>query len=399
MFETKNINPSQPDRAELLTNILEKHKIWDKKRNGFRNKKSEEIFEEVFLGFFVAWMSDSFRFAHKGNLCFLPLEKNTLLLIPPNKKITAYINIDKGDYAIFKDNLFDGIYIDYRKMKSCPLCHIKDFIKLNYRQMGGTPTLLNKILKIKDNHSHCAGISISSFEKMVKQKIEENPRLGIAFGGIPFLLKCPPALIAEISLKYFSEFDSPKTFSSILNDLMTSLMIVFLGSKCSLDSLVTNHSLIIKENGNKYESRSEFDGIGYKDNSTNKKVLILELTTLYETAFHKSWADVSQKQLPKHFNMKVKKFNEIDYILDEKKAKLKFIYINLQKFNEEMKKSLEYGVIKYNKNFYPICLKESYTYLKTGIEDGSLQFYNLYKVFRKKFEEFKKLLLQSLSGF
>jgi hypothetical protein len=379
-FDTKPIDKSKPDRAELLQQILQKNKIWDIRKKEFTSKKSQDTFNEIYLSFYIAWITKNLNFPFQGNLCFVGLDKeNSLLVIPPINRTAAYINSSKNGLEIYKDNIFSGLILDD---KNCPICSIKNYVSLNVRQLPSKSDLIKEISFLDFTHDQCSKISQDKILQDLSKKIISKPELSILTGGYGFVIRCPSEIIHDICLSYFSEVDSQKNLSSIIDDVFTAVILTDLMAKNQLGKIVTNQSITIGD-----ISTSELDGIGIS--TKNSRVIVIEMTNLYDTAYHSDLADTTEKQLPKHFKDKVRTFNDLDNFCENSKFKLDYFYIYIKSFDKELKGSLEYGVVKNNPNFYLLNLEPEFTLLKGLFANDMNTDANLYLNFEKSFKKFR----------
>ncbi len=388
-IESKTIDPSRPDRAELLQTILASNDIWDLKDRKFTSKKSKNIFNEIFFGLFVAWMTKNFNFPYQGNFCFVGLDnKNSLIVLPPIDKTTAFINSYGGGLKIFKKDIFDPL--DLEKIKTCPICLIKHYVLLNVNQIPTKDDCLLELSHLNHGHDKCDQHTVENLKDELSQKIIANPNFSVLTGGFGLELKCPTTLISEICEKYFAEFEDQKDLSSIVDDLFLAAILVHLTSNYGFGKFATNQSVKLEKGS---PGTPELDGVAYtKRDPSNAKLLVLELTALFDTAFHKSLTDTSEKQFPKHFKDKVRIFNDLDYATNKNNFKFNFTYIHLKAFDEEMLKSLEYSAVKNNKSYKSICLEEDFLSLKSLIKAEEFTNGRLYHQFRKSYSKLKSLL-------
>jgi len=382
----KEADPSKPDRAELLQQILERHKIWDIKERKFTSPKEETFCEELFFALFIAWITKNFHFPYQGSLCFVGLDNNeSLIIIPPIDRVTAYINSHACNTSLYKSSIFHPIGVNGRA-NICPICLIKNFAFFNLQQMLQSGKLLQKLDFFPMDHKDCSKYTVKKLERGIVTKIIKNPTLATITGGFGFVIHCPSRLVEDVCTNYFSEVEGLEDISDILDDLFMAIIMLFHMNRYDLGKIATNSRLKVINN----ELTPELDGVGYS--SKNRKLVIVELTSLCERAFHKDLADTSKLQFPKHFEGKVETFNRIENSLKSRNFSFLYLYIHLKKLNQTMETSLHYAAVKNNKQFKFICLEEDFEELKKAVSTENYTNGKLYQDFKMKFSKFRKNL-------
>lgn len=386
-LKAKSIDGSRPDRTELLQTILSDHGIWNIEDKKFNSQSNKKLFKELFFGFYISWITKNFNFPYQGNICYIALDdSNFLVVIPPINRTTAYVNSFKNGTELYKPTLFSGINLTNTKV--CPICTIANFVKFNISQIPCRTDLNNKISDMNFDHSNCINMNVEDINGQLVDKIIENPELGVLTGGFGITIKCPSLLVKDICDKYFAEFENERQLSQIFDDLFVAFILIYLMDRCHLGVIGTNQSLRIEKNKGAQGFTNEIDGIGYSKLSTNHRVVGIELTSLFDTAYHDDLIDVQEKQLPKHFKQKVKVFNDMEYILGSQEIKLNYFYIHLRDFNETILRSIEYSAIKNNNMFTRICFEKDFTDLKEIIKAQEFTNGRLYSKFKLSFTNF-----------
>lgn len=379
-------NPARPDRSSLLKNILMDKKILSTDGNSFVSNCEKKYFDEIFFGIFIAWMVKNFRNPYQGNFCFVGLNnENSLIVLPPTDKSTFYIN-PYGNSA-YLGNIFNSLNPDSTSF--CEFCHMKNMINLNLNQFEITnlPKSLNKFLT--SEHTNCGSYNSTYLIDSIAKSIVKAPQLSVISGGYGIVLHCPSEIIRDICEKYLSEFNSTKELSEILDDLFVSIILIHLSLKLDIENYATNHEIrIAKASG----FSNELDGVLFS--KIKNRVLALEITTLFETAFDKDWNDTTAKQFPKHFGGKVRNFMNLDFLSDKFDVQLRYIYIHLKDLDDDMLKSLEYQGIKNNPNFREISLEQDFIKLKESLKSNRYNSAGIYKDFSSSFKEFKTKILK-----
>lgn len=386
LLEIREADPSKPDRTELLQRILEKHKIWDIKKRKFVSEKEKKFCEELFFAIFIAWITNNFHFPYQGGFCFVGLNNDhSLIVIPPIDKITAYINSHACNINLYKPSIFHPFCVNGRS-NIYQIRLIKNFSFFNLQQMLQSEKIQSQLNFFPTDHESCSKYSVKKLEEDTIKAIIENPTLATITGGFGFIIHCPSTLIEDICANYFSEVESLEDISGILDDLLMAIIMLFYINRYCLGKIATNSRLSIKG----YDPTPELDGVGYS--SKNKKLVIAELTSLYEQAFHKDLTDTSKLQFPKHFEGKVETFNRIENSLKDKNFDFLYLYIHLKKLNQEMETSLHYAAVKNNKRFKFICLEKDFEELKKAISTENYTNGKLYRDFESKFKKFRENL-------
>lgn len=379
-------NPSKPDRVALLANILSEHNLWLQEKHEFTSEESRKIFEEIFFGIFVSWMGKNFKFDYQGNICFVGIdEKTSLIVLPPFDKSTLYISPYGDCVSIYQDNVFSSLKTDSPEF--CPICQVKRVMLANLTQLATHAKTLELVKKINTDHTKCETESLAEIIQKVSELIVNNPVLGLVTGGYGFKLNCPKAVVKDIMEKYFSEISSLSDISNILDDLFMACILLRVTDVFHFNNCVTNHEIRMAS-GIGYST--ELDGVAYT--AEKNQVYAFELTSLFDTAFHKSWEDTKMLQFPKHFNSKVRTFNKMNYDSENFDIDLLFVYIHLKDLDNNMRKSLEYACVKYNPNFKMISLNDDFNKLKLMLKREEFSNGKIYKAFRNSFNRFDKNL-------
>lgn len=380
-IETQTFDKSKPDRVELLLQVLDKHKVWDNKTNKFTSSKSENIFNEIFFGLYVAWLTKNMNFPLQGNFCFAPLNREkTLMILPSINKMGAYINTRKNGLEIYKDSILEGLNLD---KSECPICLIKHYAHLNIVQVSPKGFNNKDLAFLNTSHEECAKTTQESILKTLSNKILKNIDLSSVLGGYGILLNYPPEIIHDICVSFFAELNEQGDLASIIDDVFMAAILVFSANKTTYEKIATNQSITI----DRYVTEAEFDGVGYR---IKKPLLdVFEITSLYDSAYHRDIEDLTEKQLPRHFKQKVIRFNSLDTRSEEKKVKFNFYYIHLKTLDLELTRSIEYGVIKHNQKFHLVNLEEEFIKLKELFVRDSISSSDMGTDFKDSFQKFK----------
>ncbi len=389
MIASANQDKTKPDAVAFLRKVLIKHNILD--RYGVRKKFkicNKEAFRKIFKAFFIIWLYNNFNFRNQSNFCFVKLNrKNTLLLLPPKKIITAYLN--QNNKSFFKNSIFEGI--ESENQKNTKHCIVQNFINFNLRQFGKK--------ELTTNHKRSCGPCFRNFsKKLSKEIIKDVTNPGFALGGFPFLINDVPSnLIKELIKTSLAEASTKSEINESLSSFLLALVCIYVNDKKKFGGGRTNCVMTQKVTGSIQKTiigpikvcTNEIDAIIY---SQQKKVLIaIELTSLNERAFRRSWENKEEDQFTYHFKKTLNNFNFLKTYAESKHFEFKELYLTLEKFSSDMKKLPHYHTLNRSPRLEHKNLKIVFDKLKAEAERDSISHMRINSAFLRFLKIINKL--------
>jgi hypothetical protein len=381
---------TKPDVVFFLRDLLTQYKIVSEygARKKFKIEKLQSFFS-LFRAFFLVWFFNCSKLENQPNFCFLKLnKKNTLVLLPPTRTISGYINENNG--RLFKNSLFEGIEQQHKPSDCCD-CAVLSFIKFNLSQFKKNQ------ISFEENHRTCARC-FQSFQEKISEKVIQDTETGFLFGGLPFCIKNVPSdLVKEITDTVLAEASSKSELNETLSALLLAFLSIYIGNQKKYGGAKTNCAIKLdtySDEDTKIKVFSnEIDAVVYSQDK--KRLIAIEITSLADDAFRQSSEERNKNKINVHLGKTVQNFNFLSTYCQNSGWGFRGIYLTLIDFSKEIKGLPIYFALAKNRFYAHIKLNKIFEQFKASLSKDEAP----YKILMRCFDFFLGAIKKKIKDF